>query len=102
MSRATGVASFMLRSLSLAALVLCVGCRPEVTSDPQHVTYGTHLVMLEDGIHWAEWIKPDNTPCGDVYKWNDAWRSDTYIDGLEQKPWDTKEEAIAWVQKWCQ
>jgi hypothetical protein len=92
---------FTLAALSIS-LVLA-GCKAEMASDSGQVTRGTHLVLLESGIHWAEWIKHDNTPCGDIYKWNDSWMADTYNDGgLEQHPFDTKDEAVAYVQKWCQ
>jgi len=88
---------------ALFASHLLAGCKAEITSNSENVTHGTHLVLLESGIHWAEWIKTDNTPCGDVYKWNDVWMADTYIQGrLAQHPFDTKDEAVAYVQKWCQ
>lgn len=85
----------------LALALLLSGCRPEISSSDQKVTYGTHLVLLESGIHWAEWIKADNTPCGDVYKWDNIWIADTYHPNLEQHPFDTKDEAIAYIQRWC-
>jgi hypothetical protein len=92
--------------LAFAALTLgCVlaGCRAEVTSNNEKITHGTRLVLLESGIHWAEWIKSDNTPCGDVYKWDDEWIADTYNQGrLAQHPFDTKNEAVSYVQRWCQ
>lgn len=81
--------------------MLMTGCRAEFASKDQKVTYGTHLVLLESGIHWAEWLKDDGSPCGDVYKWNNQWMADTYRDGLSQTPFEKKEDAVAWVQKWC-
>lgn len=78
------------------------GCRAELRSNPDKVSHGTRLVLLESGIHWAEWIKTDGTPCGDVYKWDNVWISDTYPNGLEQHPFDTKDQAIKYVQQWCQ
>ena len=88
-------------ALVFPALVLVTGCRAEFASKDQKVTYGTHLVLLESGIHWAEWLKEDGSPCGDVYKWNNQWMADTYRDGLSQTPFDNKDDAVAWVQKWC-
>ena len=91
---------------AVAALFACLflaGCKAEMASNEDRVVHGTHLIMLESGIHWAEWIKADNSPCGDVYKWNDIWMADTYTNGnLAQHPFDTKDEAIIYVQKWCQ
>lgn len=97
---ASSVAAFV--ACQLVTLLLA-GCKAEMSSDGEKVIHGTHLVLLESGIHWAEWIKSDNTPCGDVYKWNDTWIADTYNQGgLAQHSFDTKDEAIAYVQKWCQ
>jgi len=94
-----------LPELTAACLLLCLpfaaGCRAQYASNPQQITYGTRLVLLESGIHWAEWINKDGSDCGDVYKWNDQWMADTYRDGLSQRPFDTKDEAVAWVQRWC-
>jgi hypothetical protein len=84
-------------------ILILIGCKAELAASSDKVSHGTRLVLLESGIHWAEWIKADNTPCGDVYKWDNAWIADTYNEGgLEQHPFDTKEQAIAYVQKWCQ
>jgi len=90
-----------LSAISLVCLLLLAGCRARYASDAQKVTYGTRFVLLESGIHWAEWLNKDGSDCGDVYKWDDQWMADTYRDGLSQRPFDTKDEAVGWVQRWC-
>jgi len=87
--------------LALACLLALIACRAEHASSERQITYGTRFVLLESGIHWAEWVNKDGSDCGDVYKWNDQWMADTYLDGLSQRPFATKDEAVAWVQRWC-